>query len=452
MHCRAAFSRRRDTRIAEMAILEGKVAAMGILDQFPLSSKQIDFVVNSQARINVADGAIRSGKTFSSLLRWMMYVAEAPAGELIVVGRTAHTIFRNVFKPLMDESLFGAMAKTNSYTAGAPTGRILGREVHVVGFNDARAEAKIRGFTCAGAYADELTLASKDFFTQLMGRMSVPGAKMFATTNADHPSHWLKKEYLDREGELNLRRFVFQLSDNPSLTNEYKRDITAEFSGLFYQRFVLGMWVQAEGAVYDCWNPEVHVVSDEDIPPIYKWLGIGIDYGTTNPFAAVLVGLGVDHRLYAVDELRYDSKQMQKQKTDAEYSRSLFEWLTTGVRLNGKKLGFNTIPARFCIDPSATSFKAQIRKDHMIPQNADNDVENGIRCVASLLAADKLRVSANCKGLLEEFPAYAWDPKKSDQGLDQVIKQQDHSLDALRYTLYTTRYTWRPEVGISSLA
>src|SRR5690606_36960362 len=157
-------------------------------------------------------------------------------------------------------SLFGLLARHVSYTAGAPTAVILGRTVHVLGASDSRAEAVLRGLTVAGAYVDEATLVAEAFWTQLIGRMSVPGARLFATTNPDGPAHWLRKQFLLRATEHGYKIFRFRLTDNTHLDPAYVAQISREYTGLWYRRFILGDWVQAAGAVYEQWDPDRHVM------------------------------------------------------------------------------------------------------------------------------------------------------------------------------------------------
>ncbi|MFE1412448.1 terminase large subunit domain-containing protein [Streptomyces sp. NPDC085524] len=148
-----------------------------------LSAKQIDSIVEASAFLNIWEGSVRSGKTIASLLRWLGYVADPPSGgELVMVGRTRDSLARNVFGPLMNPDVFGGIAQDVHYTSGAPTATVLGRTVHALGANDAQAEPKVRGLTCAGAYVDEATTLPKSFFDQLTARCSVPGSKIFGTT------------------------------------------------------------------------------------------------------------------------------------------------------------------------------------------------------------------------------------------------------------------------------
>ncbi|EFC80189.1 hypothetical protein FrEUN1fDRAFT_6718, partial [Parafrankia sp. EUN1f] len=366
----------------------------------PLSPKQIRSVAESQARLNIWTGSVRSGKTISSLLRWLIYVANPPrGGALVVVGKTLDTVYRNCFGPLQDPSLFGPIARLVKYTRGASTATILGRPIEIITANDARAEGRLRGLTCAGAYADELTLLPEEFFQQLLARCSVPGAKIFGTTNPDGPQHWLRKKFLLRVGDLDLATWHFTLDDNPALDPTYVENLKKEYVGLWYKRFILGQWVMAEGAIYDMWDEDTHLV--DRLPSIERWLALGVDYGTVNPFSGLLLGLGNDRRLYLTHEWRWDSKLERRSLTDSQYSTRVREWLTA------LDLGMNA-PARvdpewFIVDPSAASFKTQLFSDGVANvMGGDNDVVSGIRTVASLLGNDRLRVHRRCQGWIDE--------------------------------------------------
>lgn len=419
----------------------------------PLSDKQLSSVRDSNGRVNIWDGSIRSGKTIGSLLRWLIFVATAPrGGELVIVGRTRDSVWRNVIGPLQDPSLFGTTARQVIGNYGAPTVRILGRIVHVLGASDAKAELVIRGMTVAGAYGDEITTLPEQFFTQLLGRMSVPGAQLFGTTNPDNPAHWLKKKFLDRIGQLpDWRRFQFRLADNPSLTRRYIDSISAEFTGLWYRRFILGEWVAAEGAIYPDWDADRHVVAWESLPQMARLIGVGIDYGTTNATAALMLGLSAEvdvrgrpgRRLYLVDEWRHDPAASSVRLTDAQQSERLRAWLATPHLPYAHGLR----PEWIVIDPAAASFKVQLHHDGLTGlADADNDVAYGIRTTASLLGSGQLLVSDRCKGFVDEVPGYSWDPKATEKGDDKPLKVADHSLDAGRYIITTTEALWRADL------
>lgn len=417
---------------------------MELLDALPLSRRQIISIVDAQARINAWEGSVRSGKTIASLLRWLIYVGDAPrGGELVMVGRTRDSIYRNAFLPLMNPEIFGDLAHQVKYTNGAATARIMGRIVHVLGANDAQAEPKVRGMTCAGAYVDEATTLPKAFFDQLDARCSVDGAKIFLTTNPDNPGHWLRKQYLKRPQETNLRSWHFVLDDNPTLSDEYKNHLKSTHQGVFYRRNILGHWVQAEGAIYEAFDPARHVV--KSVPTIARWLCDAIDYGTTNPYSDLLIGLGVDNNLYVVSEYRWDSRAKKRKKTDAEYSKARREWLQGVPHPESNVIGVR--PEWTIVDPSAASYIEQLHRDggaSVVP--ADNSVLDGIRTVGSLLAMNRLFIHESAAGVIEEMPGYSWDDEAAEKGDDKPIKVDDHSMDALRYGVRTTEAIWRPHI------
>jgi PBSX family phage terminase large subunit len=425
-----------------------------------MSSDQMSSIRGAVGRVNIWDGAIRTGKTIASLVAFLIFVAVAPTGgQLVVIARTRDSAYRNVFAPLMEFGLFGPISSLVSYTYGAPTARILGRVVYVIGASDAKAEKVLRGLTVAGAYVDEITVIPEEFFTQLLGRMSVTGARLFGTTNPDSPAHWFKVRFLDRIAELDgWHHFHFKLAGADHLDPLYVAQISSEFTGLWYRRFIEGEWVAAEGAVFDMWDPSLHVMPWDDLPEMRELIAVGIDYGTTNATAALLLGLSAERdpvyfkptpRLFLIDEFRRDSRQSQQKLTDGELARDLVAWLgdghlppSTPVRLQ---------PRFTIVDPSAASFRVELLKTHAIATTeADNDVLYGIRTMASLLANKRLIVSDRCPGFITEAPGYAWDPKATLKGEDKPIKVADHSLDAGRYAITTTENIWRQHLKLAA--
>lgn len=408
-----------------------------------LSPKQVASILAAVQRVNVWEGSVRSGKTIASLLAWLIFVAaHAPRnGRLVMIGRTKDTLYRNVLSVLLE--MLPAGDDSIRYTQGSNVAYIFGRQVDVIGANDIKAEAKIRGMTVAGAYVDEATLLPGDgFWSQLLNRMSVAGARLFATTNPDGPMHWFKTQVVDRADDLGYAHWHFTLDDNPSLEPEYVEAIKRENVGLWYQRNILGLWVLAEGAIWSMWDDDAHVV--DELPPLSACT-VAADYGTAGVFAALLLGVGVDpadgiERLYVAREWRWDAKAKRRQLTDAQYSQELRGWLDGLV---------DEIPAvtdldRVLVDPSASSFLAQLHRDGWERvRGADNAVADGIREVATLLAADRIRVHKSCSGLRAEIPGYVWDPKKALLGEDAPVKANDHSCDAWRYGVRGTRRWWR---------
>ena len=160
-----------------------------------LSQTQIDAMKHSDARINIFEGPVRAGKSFISLLRWLAFCRDGPPGALLICGRTDKTIKRNIILPLQE-----LVGNAIQYSIGKGEVTFYDRLMYVVGANDERAEGKIRGSEFAGALIDEATLIPESFFKMLLSRLSIPGSKLFASTNPDSPYHWLKTRQMCNKG------------------------------------------------------------------------------------------------------------------------------------------------------------------------------------------------------------------------------------------------------------
>ena len=269
-----------------------------------------------------------------------------------------------------------------------------------------------------GAYCDELTRLPEDFFTMLLSRLRLPGAKLIATTNPDAPGHWLKEHYIDRRDELDFLDMKFLLDDNTTLPEDYVENIKREYTGVFYQRFILGEWTLAEGLIYPMYQDAIAEPPAGE--PEQRFMSI--DYGTMNAFAA---GLWAKYGgvWYMVDEYYYSGRDEGIQKTDEEYAEALDKF-TAGLADEWHKL-------KTIIDPSAASFIALLRKRgryHVIP--ADNAVLDGIRETATCMQTGKIKILPRCKNWMKEVQGYVWDEDAAD---DRPVKVADHAMDMCRY-------------------
>jgi len=386
-----------------------------------LSPKQKKTLKESTSRINIWEGAVRSGKSFASLIRWLEYIQEAPEGNLVMIGRTATTIKHN----LVDE-ICGLIGTDARYYSGKNELNLWGKRIYLIGASDERAETKIRGSTFAGAYIDEATLIPESFWTMLLSRISIPGAKIFTTTNPDNPFHWLKKNYIDRKDNLDLKLWKFLLDDNPSLTEEFKTNLKQEYRGLWYRRYIDGEWCLAEGTIYDFFDEAIHCINHA--PGLAQEYYVGVDYGTNNPCAFLLLAHNPNTypNMWIEKEYYYDSSKTNRQKTDTEYAEDLKKFI-------------DGIPVRaIYIDPSAASFKLECQRNGIRNiLDAENDVLDGIRFVASLLTNGTLKITKQCPNLIKEMSSYVWDSRAKDHGEDKPLKKNDHLQDALRYLCYT---------------
>jgi PBSX family phage terminase large subunit len=389
-----------------------------------LSAKQKYSLAYSDARLNIWDGAVSSGKTIASIFRWVDFIDSGPKGDLLMIGVTVGTLYRNVITPML-EFLGGDMV----YMSSVHRIKLWGRTIHCVGASDKNAERLIRGMTIAGCYIDEITLCNVSAFKMALSRMRVKGAKLFGTTNPDSPHHWFKKEYMD-DPDLHLKLFHFKLEDNTWLVEnnpEYIEEIKKEYAGLWYDRFILGLWKAAEGVIFDFFLDQFPFVINH-LPKANRHF-VSIDYGTQNPCVFTLFGvkdfpLNGEPKVWTIKEYYYCGKTERKQKTSSEYSKDLKKFL-------GK-----IKPEKIFVDPSEAQFIAQLRKDGFYGvEGADNSVGPGLKRHMEWLSSGLFRVGYSCVKLREEYSLYLWDPKAQEKGKDEPLKQDDHCQDTVRYGL-----------------
>ena len=381
------------------------------------------FIQNKLKFINILHGAVRSGKTYISLILWAFWIATMPKDALyLMCAKSLQTLKQNCLLPLLD-----LVGEANfRFSLGAKEAWLFGRRVRLEGASDARAEGKIRGMTLQGAYCDELTLFDEEFFSMLLTRLSLAGAKLIATTNPDSPLHWLKVNYLDRADELDLFSMTFNIDENTFLPPEFIERTKSQYNtGVFYDRFILGKWVKAEGLIYPFFNDAECCTDEIVLPGTPGWdFFVSCDYGTLNPCAMLLWAVNDrEKRAIVMDEFYYSGRGQEGPKTDAEYYDDLVA-LTGLYRIDS-----------VVIDPSAASFITEMRKRYLYSvRKADNDVVEGIRCTGTMIKHHKIQVNRRCKNLIMEFGLYAWD---EDVNIDRPIKENDHAMDALRYMAYT---------------
>lgn len=378
-------------------------------------------------RLNIFEGSVRSGKTYISMIMWGFWVAGSPRGSAyLMTGKTLTTLKRNVLEPMCD--IFGS---SFSYSLSRKEGRLFGRRVYLEGAANAEAESKIRGMTLRGAYCDELTLFSEDFFVMLLSRLSEHGAKLFATTNPDTPTHWVKRDYLDN-GSLDLLRFHFTLDDNIFLPSEYVEQLKAEFCGVFYDRFILGRWVAAEGRVYEGFSAGC-VISPQELaqrlsaqPLITS--AVGVDYGG-NGSASAFVHVGFDagfQNVYVLSE-HYDARNRSAESLISAFS----EYIPR------ERERFPVLSAAYCDSAEqllVKSFRNAVRLE--VKNALKKPINTRINMLNRLIAAGRFHVSAECPHVIEALQTAVWDERDihKDVRLDNGTTNID-SLDAMEYAL-----------------
>ena len=378
----------------------------------------------------IADGAIRSGKTVSMSLSYTMWsMANYDGQNFIMAGKTISSFKRNVLQNLK------LMLTSRGYhwiyhiSGDFPNMLEVSRNgrtnyFYIFGGKDEGSQDLVQGITAAGAFFDEVALMPESFVNQATGRCSVDGSKYWFNCNPDGPYHWFKTEWIDKREEKHLLYLHFTMDDNLSLSEKIKARYRSMYTGVFYRRYILGLWAMAEGIIYDMFDTAKHVISSlADLTNTNYY--VSCDYGTQNATVFLLWCKERSGRWVCCREYYYSGRDEERQKTDTEYADDLERWLD-GIK-----------PVKIVIDPSAASFIAELKKRGYAIKKAKNDVLDGIRFVASLLNQGKIAISDQCPNTIKEFGSYIWDQKASERGEDKPVKQHDHAMDALRYFCYT---------------
>ena len=382
----------------------------------------------------IADGAIRSGKTISMSLSFVMWAMEKFSGcNFAICGKTVTSLRRNVISPL--EQMMAALpySFTEKRTENRITISLDGREndFFLFGGKDEAARDLIQGITLAGALFDEVALMPESFVNQATARCSVEGAKWWFNCNPEGPYHWFKTEWIVRAEERRLLYVHFLMTDNKTLSPRTLERYRNMYTGVFARRFILGEWSVADGVIYSMFDIDKNVREDIPFTPDREF--IAVDYGTFNPCVFLhffAYGTGDDIRHFIDREYYHSGRENRQvasfQKDDGQYAEDMLDFAG----------GRRDIP--IIIDPSASSFITRLRHDgftNVLP--AKNAVAKGISAVSSELAQGRLTFSPECVRTLGEIPSYVWDSKHAAScGEDRPLKENDHCCDAMRYGVY----------------
>lgn len=397
----------------------------------PFSRKQLQVLTwwryegtkNNEAII--CDGSVRAGKTLImslSFILWAMHNFQAQ--QFGMAGKTIGSFRRNVVRPLK------VMLAGRGYNVkDRRTDNLLEitkngvtNYFFVFGGKDEASQDLVQGLTCAGFFFDEVALMPQSFVNQATARCSVDGSKLWFNMNPDGPYHWYKLEWIDKLKEKNALHIHFTMDDNPSLSDSVKDRYKRMYSGVFYQRYILGLWVLSEGIIYDNFDKDTMTLQIPENKTFSRYY-VSCDYGTMNPTVFLLWGLS-NGVWYCIKEYYYSGRDSSKQQDDQEY-------------VNDLKKFVGDLKPKIIVDPSAASFITALRKAGFIVIKGVNDVLNGIRETQTAMNTGKIKFNSCCKHLFKEFASYIWDSKAEQRGEDKPVKEHDHAMDALRYFVYT---------------
>jgi len=382
-------------------------------------------------KYTILEGSVRSGKTFAIDAKLIAHLCTYNVGgKRVICGATKQTVYKNI---LLD--IFSVVGKKN-YAYNRATGELMlfGVQWFVIGAKDEASYKQILGMTIGIAICDEWTEFPRSFSMQLFLRMSPDGARLYASTNPGTPNHYLFTDVINSPAfEPDLEVIHFTLEDNPNISIAAKAQIIASQKGVYYQRYILGLWVIAEGAIYkDSWRDE-WLYTDKTRPVgLYSGRGhqnhvITVDYGTHNP--CVFLEYFDDGDVAWLDrEYYWDSVKEMKQKTDGEYADDLEKFIK-----ESRCVGVNN--PKIIVDPTATSFKLELTKRGLLVVDGLHEVLDGIHRVSEVEATGHRRVHEDCGNFRREKGLYSWDVKASETGEERPLKINDHSMDADRYAI-----------------
>ncbi len=381
----------------------------------------------------ICDGAVRSGKTLCmslSFIFWAFYCFSDTSFALC--GKTISSLRRNVVTPIvpMLTSLgFSVSEKLSQNIIEIKRDGVKNR-FYIFGGRDESSASLIQGMTLGGVLFDEVALMPRSFVEQALARCSLEGSKFWFNCNPEHPFHWFYNEWIKKADEKNMLYLHFTMQDNPSLSPQIISRYEKLYTGAFYERFIEGKWVAADGLVYPMFSTVRNVKDGENFSEYY----LSCDYGTVNPFSLGLWGRGSDG-WYRIDEYYHSSRDRGIQLTDEEYYERLKELC------GDKKI------TALIVDPSAASFIETVRRHNEIAViKADNDVLSGINRVCSALKNQEIFISPRCVDSIREFSIYRWD---NDIKRDAPKKENDHAMDEIRYFVSTVLNKYREDCSFS---
>ena len=395
----------------------------------------------------IAEGAIRSGKTTVGSLSYILWsMSTFKNQQFIISGKTIGSLRRNVITPLKDILYargYSVFERKNDNVLVVSDGKVR-NTYFLFGGRDERSQDLVQGITAAGAFLDEVALMPQSFVEQVLARCSVEGSKLWFNCNPEGPSHWFYINHVLKYKEHKYVRIHFNIEDNLSLSEDIVERYKNTFTGIFYERFILGKWAFADGVIYDCYTEAKNTYTEankKDVLPISILENdiinggtpfYGCDYGIYNP-QVFLEGYKIRKPgdripyFYIENEYYYDGRKSMKQKTDGEYVSDFISFV------DSKRY------KQVIIDPSASSLIAAMRSEGIEVMKAKNDVNDGIRIVYELMASGHILINKDkCPKLISELGLYIWNDKKTDRGIDEPVKQNDHCCDALRYLINTT--------------
>lgn len=393
----------------------------------PFTKKQREFLDNANHRWNIKQGATRSGKTFLDyyVIPKRIRRVAGQDGLVIILGNTKGTLQRNVIEPL--QNIYGMQYVSNIRSDN--TADLFGEKCYCLGADKVNQVNRIRGASIKYCYGDEVATWNEEVFNMLKSRLDKSYSRFDGTLNPESPTHWLKK-FIDSDADIYCQSYT--IDDNPTLDPAFVENLKREYAGtVYYDRYILGLWKAAEGAIYTqiADNPQSYVI---DVAPPIMFATIGVDFGG-NGSATAFNCTGYTQGMREVITLKeYYHKGIMTPK-------QLEEDFITFVR-DCKR--FYVVADAYCDSAEQTlirGLKVACAKNGVginIHNARKGEINDRIRFFCRLHGVAKHKIMRECKHTLEAFQTAVWDTKSvtKDVRLDDGNYNID-SLDAQEYAV-----------------
>ncbi len=391
----------------------------------------------------ICDGAVRSGKTIGMSFGFVNWAMDNFNGiNFALCGKTVGSTRRNIIGPLKQMLLSSRYTvhdqrSDNLLTISCTridtkTGKKIQKVnyFYIFGGKDESSQDLIQGITLGGVFFDEVALMPQSFVNQATARCSVTGARFWFNCNPNSPFHWFNQEWILKADERKALHLHFTMEDNWSLDKEVIERYKTMYTGVFYKRYILGLWVMADGIIYPMFDVDRHA---KKVRRNWTRIFMSADFGIQNPTTFGLFGYYAPDKRYHELASYYHDGRKQGQKTVKEYVDDCIEFINK----------HNVIPEYIAIDPSAAPLIIEFRKNDFFKRHrirvlpAKNNVELGIQVVSYLLNEGRFTLDPSCQADIEEFGTYCWDEDKLEKGVEEILKMNDHAMDKIRYAIMT---------------
>lgn len=399
----------------------------------PFGDKSRNYLKKSNSYVNIAVGAIRSSKTITTIIRYLSFIGHSPHTTFAMAGVTMGALKRNVVEPLTQILDLLQLPYEYHKFDGEIILRNPSKKITLFGLDKLGSDEKIKGFTCAGAFLDEVTIMNKEAVYMLLSRNSLSGAKIFMTCNPGNPNNFVHTDYVTNEDLINDGTVLvenFTLEDNPTLDPEYVRYLKSLYppDSVFYKRNILGEWVSGQGIIFDSFTDDNIFSGDVDLDD-YDYLEVSSDYGTSSTTCYSLVGVKchMDYNQFdVIAEYGYDATKEVGGQTDVERVDDIVDFQ------DKYHLGFDNV---FYCSHDAGSLKTALIKDDRVLMDILSFMPDTLECIhvmSSLFYQNHLRIHESCTETIKQIKGYEWDSKAAQRGEDKPVKKDDHYVDSMR--------------------